>query len=120
MSKYRADQLVFLDESGFNTLLAHRRKAWGPKGKKIRVQIPKVYAQNLSLLPAMTIDGYIACCMFKGGVTKERFIHFIETDLIPKLSKFPGKNSVIVLDNAKIHHGEVRLSLIYYIMLSVN
>ena len=63
MSLYRADQLVFLDESGLNTHLAERTHGWGPKGKKIRHQVSGQRSPNISLLPAMTQDGYIACCV---------------------------------------------------------
>lgn len=32
---YRAEQLIFLDESGINTNMGERKYGWGPKGKKI-------------------------------------------------------------------------------------
>ena len=109
MSLYRADQLVFLDESGLNTHLAERTHGWGPKGKKIRHQVSGQRSPNISLLPAMTQDGYIACCIFKGSVNQDKFLSFLETDLLQRCNPFPGPRSVIVLDNAPIHQAEVHL-----------
>ena len=55
----------------------------------------------------MTMDGYIACCIFKGSVVRETFLDFLRTDLLHHCTRFPGPRSVIVIDNAKIHHGDV-------------
>jgi DDE superfamily endonuclease len=103
MSQYRADQLVFLDESGINTHMGERTHGWGPKGKRIQHKVSGQKAPNVSLLPALTVDGYIACTIFKGSVNKERFMHFLKTDLLPRCGKFPEPRSVLVMDNAKIH-----------------
>ena len=104
MSQYRADQLVFLDESGINTHMGEHTHGWGPKGKRIQHKVSGQKAPNVSLLPALTVDGYIACTIFQGAINRERFIHFLEMDLPHQCGRFPAPRSVIVLDNAKIHH----------------
>ena len=74
------------------------------------------------MLPAFTCAGYIALDIVEGSVTKEKFITFLEEQLIcieflfqyvlnaflqaPKLNPYPGPNSVVVLDNCAIHHDE--------------
>jgi hypothetical protein len=90
ISQYRADQLVFLDESGINTNMGERRYGWGPKGKKIVYKVTPGRSPNISLLPAMTMNGYLACTTFQGSVDAIAFIEFLEHDLIPRCNAFPG------------------------------
>jgi hypothetical protein len=58
-------------------------------------------------LSAFTIDGYIACNIYKGDVTKDIFYKFVEKDLLPKCNPYPGPKSIIVMGNAEIHRDEV-------------
>lgn len=101
---YTAEQLVFLDESGINTHASERTHGWAPKGQIIRRQVPGPRSQNYSVLPAYTVDGYIACNIYQGAVNGERFCAFLENDVLPKCSKYPGPRSVIVMDNATVHN----------------
>ncbi|KIK42780.1 hypothetical protein CY34DRAFT_62694, partial [Suillus luteus UH-Slu-Lm8-n1] len=59
-----------------------------------------------SILPAFSSDGFIALDIFEGSVNKERFIQFLNTELAPKLTPYPGVRSVVVMDNCAIHHDE--------------
>ncbi|KIK76653.1 hypothetical protein PAXRUDRAFT_103740, partial [Paxillus rubicundulus Ve08.2h10] len=62
-----------------------------------------------SVLPALCMDGIIALDIFEGSVNKERFLTFVHQQLAPKLTPYPGPRSVVVLDNASIHHnGELQ------------
>jgi DDE superfamily endonuclease len=109
LSQFKAEQLVFLDESGFNWKMGRCKYGRAPKGEIVHGKVKTGKADNLSLLSAMTIDGYIACNVYKGGVLKEEFIKFLEDDLLPRCraSADPEVRSIIVMDNAKIHHGSV-------------
>ncbi|KAI9059853.1 hypothetical protein FKP32DRAFT_1578970 [Trametes sanguinea] len=62
--------------------------------------------QRYSVLPALSVDGIIALDIFEGSVNKERFISFVQNDLAPKLTPYPGPRSVVVMDNCAIHHDE--------------
>src|SRR5436305_11859717 len=64
---------------------------------------------NYSVLSALTIDGYIACNVYEGGVNQRTFDAFIRNDLLPKCNAFPGPRSVIIMDNATIHKSDVIL-----------
>lgn len=109
IAKYRADQLVFLDESGINTNMGQRTHGWGEKGKKIVHKANLTRSPNISLLPAMAITGYFACATFQGSVDADTFLDFIENEVIPRCNAFPLPRSVLIMDNASIHHayGEV-------------
>ena len=63
--------------------------------------------ENYSVLPALTLDGYIACNVYEGGVNQRTFDAFIRDDLLSKCNAFPGPRSVIIMDNATIHRNEV-------------
>lgn len=98
---------MFLDESGVNLSLSHKTHAWGPKGQRIPYKVTYGNHENFSLLPAMNVDGYLAVNIYKGGVNAATFEQFVMDEVIPKCSPFPGPNSVLIMDNAAIHHQQV-------------
>ncbi|KAL1684457.1 hypothetical protein GGG16DRAFT_25050, partial [Schizophyllum commune] len=59
-----------------------------------------------SILPALTLDGYIACRVVEGSVDGEEFFDFIITDVLPQMNAFPLPRSVLILDNCAIHKSE--------------
>ncbi|KAJ7051598.1 hypothetical protein C8F01DRAFT_918990, partial [Mycena amicta] len=61
---------------------------------------------RFSMLPVLSCDGIVALDIFEGSVTKDRFLRFLETDLAPILTPYPGPRSVVVLDNCAIHHDD--------------
>ncbi|KAF8330403.1 uncharacterized protein EI90DRAFT_2892951, partial [Cantharellus anzutake] len=62
-----------------------------------------------SILPVMGIGGYLACEVFEGPITGERFIGFLR-EHVPIMWPYPGPWSVLLLGNCSIHHSnEVRL-----------
>jgi hypothetical protein len=103
LHQFKGNQMVFIDETGIN--VTNGRRAYG-RAFKGDLAIKKVATRssiNLSVLPAFSVDGYIACNVYKGGVTADLFERFIEEDVLPKCNPWPGPRSVIVMDNAKIH-----------------
>ena len=63
--------------------MAQRTHGYAKKGKVIQYQVPVQRSPNISILPAMTIDGYIACSIYHGAVNGDRFVSFLEHDLLP-------------------------------------
>jgi DDE superfamily endonuclease len=100
---WRAEQLVFIDESGINARSGERTHGWSQKGRVIPYSVAFGRAENYSVLPALTVDGYIACNVYQGAVNGATFKKFIE-DLLPQCSRYPGPRSIIVMDNATIHN----------------
>ena len=76
-------------------------------------------AKNFSLLPAMSIDRYIACNLCRGAVDRERFEEFIRNDVLPRCTPFLGPRSVLVMDNAAIHCDPVCPNVILLIKLLI-
>ena len=108
LANWRAHQLVFIDESGLNSKLGERNYGWGQRGRRVRAKVSGKKSSNFSLLPAYTVHGYIACNVYEGAINAERFEEFIENDVLPHCTPFPGPRSIIIMDNASIHRGDVR------------
>ncbi|KAJ6533480.1 hypothetical protein B0H19DRAFT_1324180 [Mycena capillaripes] len=58
-----------------------------------------------SVLPAILLDGILYVSILEGSFTTETFTDFIDA-LLDKMNPFPGPNSVIVMDNCRIHKAE--------------
>jgi len=83
IGNWHAIQLVFIDESGINSELGERKYGYSKKGQVIRHKVTGQRSRKFSLLPALTIDGYIVCNLYKGAVDAERFEAFIRDDVLP-------------------------------------
>jgi hypothetical protein len=90
-----------------NTKQGQPTHGYAKKGTRIRYKVASQKAENLSLLPALSVNGYIACNIYKGGVNAEMYEEFIRDFVPPKCNPWPGPCSEIIMDNAKIHRSEV-------------
>ena len=97
-----------------NSKLGQRNYGYAPKGQRARSKVTTRQAPNLSLLPALTVDGYIVCNVYEGSVNQNVFAEFIEHDLLPLCNPYPGPRSVIVLDNARVHKAPVRFQIVEF------
>jgi len=111
LAQYSSEQLVFLDESGFNSRTGEATHGWARKGEVIRQKVSGPKSENYSLLPAMTVDGYIALTVHQGPIYSDAFRDFVQEQLLPLCTPYPGPRSVIVVDNASIHN----VQSLYYI-----
>ncbi len=48
------------------------------------------------------MGGIIECTIIEGSFDTQLFFQFIK-DLVSKMMPFPGPNSVVVMDNCRIH-----------------
>jgi hypothetical protein len=70
------------------------------------------YSFRFSVLPALSLnDGIIHCDIMEGAFNAELFQCFIEC-LLEQMQTFPSPNSVIVMDNCRIHKNPAILDLI--------
>jgi transposase len=61
------------------------------------------------VLPALTVNGYLDDPLIVvGGVTADAFAEWFEETVIPQLQP----DSIVILDNAKIHHGQAFKDLV--------
>lgn len=99
--------MIFIDESAANERTMDRKFGWSKIGSPCIEKWPAKRSERWSILPAYTLDGYIAYKILHGSYTKELFNTFIEMRVLPLCNPFPGERSVLIMDNTKIHHSEV-------------
>lgn len=91
--------------------LGDRRYGWAPLGTIPSVIQDLKRSTRRSILPAFTIEGYIAYKIHHGSVTTEIFNDVVKTKVLPYCAGVNGPRSVLVMDNASSHHnGDVLLA----------
>ena len=93
-------RFVFVDECGTNTSLCPLY-AWSRKGERARVEAPRNWGANVTLLASMTRGGMGPCVAVEGATTGAVFEAYLGDVLAPSLS--PGQ--VVVMDNLSSHKG---------------
>jgi transposase len=106
ISRFRPDQLVFVDESGSDRRIGFRKTAWSPLGITPVQRQALARGERYQILPAYTSEGILAVSIYKGATDIATFESFLNDVLLPKCGQYPAKNSVIVMDNASFHHSE--------------
>ena len=101
--------LIFCDESHVSRDDVRRRRGWSTRGQS--TDVFEHFGQgdvSYTLFGAFNIDGFVfdACMAGRGINNSERFAEWVEHRLCPVLGSWVlnEPNSVVVLDNASIHH----------------
>jgi len=109
---YTAHQLVFLDESSKDDRTMLRRYGRAISGQSPVDIVSLNRGIRYSILPALTVDGYLAVRAVEGSIEGAEFYDFVLNDVLPNMNPFPGPNSVIVLDNCSTHKTEALRELV--------
>ena len=106
LCRWTAPQLIFLDETASHERTGDRKYGWSRVGAEAGVNTLFKRSKRWSVLPAYTLDGYIAWKTYHGSINEILFNDFVRNDVLPQCTPavLGGPRSVIVLDNAKIHH----------------
>lgn len=80
--RYTADEMVFLDESSKDGRTVFRKYGRAPQGKRPVIQESNDRGTRYSILPAITINGYIAVRVIEGSVDGAEFFDFVLDDLV--------------------------------------
>ena len=102
VSKYSLDKIIFLDETSIQPAM-YLPYAKCDLGKRCVVKTDDNYVfRKFTLLCAISNSNYVDATLYKeGGMTKERFVEFLEANIFNKY-----KNHLIILDNAGSHNNE--------------
>ena len=105
---YTQDMLVFVDETGSDRRDAMRKFGYSLRGQRCVAKRLLVRGERVSAIATISIDGILDYKFVRGTNNGETFQEFIEKDLLPHLMPFDGhnSNSIVVMDNASIHHSE--------------
>ena len=118
-----------MDESAVDRRTTYRGYAWAIRGRKAtrkaffcrgkrwvktnrsRLELTHRYSRY-SVLPALSLEeGVLHCDVLEGSFDSDSFYTFIERTL-DHMQPFPASNSVIVMDNCRIHKHPDILNLI--------
>ena len=101
-----AEMIVWLDETGSDRRSASRKFGYHLRGMTPVDYMFKLRGKRYSTIAIMSQRGMEDFDIYEGTINGETFHDFVERCLVPILQPFNGTNtrSVVVLDNASIHH----------------
>lgn len=91
-------ELVFLDETGANTVL-QRTHGYAPIGERVVASVPLAGRKTVTFIGTLTAGGLVAPWAFEGAMNGDLFLAYVEQLLVPALK--PGM--VVVMDNLPCH-----------------
>ncbi|CAO1616922.1 unnamed protein product [Parajaminaea phylloscopi] len=105
IGQYSAEQLVFVDESGFDLRVTNRKIVRGRKGQRVRYStIFGNRGKHHTLLPACSLSKPLfAIYITEDGMDGYGFFEWVCQMVLPDMNEFPGERSVLIADNASIH-----------------
>lgn len=109
VGNYDPEHLVFIDESHMDDRDARRRCGLAVKGERSFLSEVLSRGNPRSVIAAMDIKGFImeaTVIIEQRGVDSNVLLQWAKTNLVPQLGSFPGPRSVVVADNASIHHAD--------------
>jgi hypothetical protein len=77
-----AEYFVWIDEADVDDKTNQCGNGWEQLGCACVQRATFIHGQKYSVLPALTSDGIIALDIFEGPVNKDRFLDFLERDLV--------------------------------------
>lgn len=73
---------MFLDESAVDNRTPQRSMGWSLRGQPCTRRATFLRGTRYSILPALTIDGIVALDIFEGSVTREKFVMFLQEQIV--------------------------------------
>lgn len=107
LAKLDPEDLVYLDESGFDSTL-HNPYGRAPRGQKITGHVSGKFRQRVSMISAYCENKFLAPMTFDGYCNTLVFNTWLEKMLLPELKK----GQTVVMDNASFHKSAKTKSLI--------
>ena len=114
LSIYEPSMLVWLDETGCDRRNSTRKRAYSIRGRTPRDHRILIRGKRYSVVPVLSMEGILDIHIIEGTMNGERFEEFLRTTVLPIIQPFNWTNhhSVIVMDNASIHHTQGVINLI--------
>ena len=119
LADWSYEQLIYIDESAANERSLDRKYGWSAKGTPARLISSAKRSAKWSILPVYTYDGFIAWDIIHGSYNTQLFVNFVREKVIPFTTPFPGPRSVLIMDNASIHHHPVSHTVVSKCLLII-
>jgi hypothetical protein len=102
------DMLLYLDESAASEKVMFRRRSWSAIGLPAFTRSELLSKVRCSVLPALDIHGYLpgSTLVVEGAVTQAIYEHWLEAVVLPQCEPFPGRRSIVIMDNCSTHHSD--------------
>ena len=97
------EQLVFIDETSKDGRASLRKYAWSTVNTPAVVNLPFSRGKRISALAAFNYKGFLAWELTSGTFTRHSFHDAFVAKILPYLQPYPMPNSLVVIDNARIH-----------------
>lgn len=107
LSKLNKEDLVYLDESGFDHSM-HRPFARAKRGQKVIGEVSGKFRKRISMIAGYCQNKFIAPMTFDGYCNTETFNIWLEKMLLPELRE----GQTIILDNASFHKSKKTIELV--------
>ena len=106
MSIYDPESLLFIDEMGSDRKSALCMFGYTPLGTRAYSRSLLLKGKSFSSISMMSINGKLDVYVKPNSVNAEIFEDFIDKSLLKHVMPFNGRkpNSIVILDNASIHH----------------
>ncbi|KNE88812.1 hypothetical protein PSTG_17749 [Puccinia striiformis f. sp. tritici PST-78] len=92
------------NECGVSLEVVARKTGWALVGKRTP-RVPRERSTHgYNIIPAISTTGLVAHMVQEETVERFDFEYFLEHILLPSMNPYPAPRSVLVLDNAQIHH----------------
>lgn len=103
IGQFTSEQLCFADETGVDERNGQRTRGYSRAGTPAVVTQPQRRGTRMNVLSGVSLDGVEAPIVLETTVTAQGFYDWVEHHLLPSMNPYPGKKSVLVVDNARIH-----------------
>jgi len=85
---YTSEQLIFVDETAKDERTLTRLYGYSPINTRARKSVVFVRGKCYTILPALSLEGFIAVDVMEGSCDKERFQTFILTQVVIRIFIF--------------------------------
>lgn len=82
---YTPNQLIFIDESAKDERSLSRLYGYSPRNIRACKKVVFVRGKRYTILPALTLDGFVAVDVFEGACDKNKFVKFVLDQVVCKI-----------------------------------
>jgi DDE superfamily endonuclease len=105
---FTSDQFLFVDESSKKLKDCRRLRVHAVTGDRVQIPVAHTRSGNAaSIIASLSIEGIQSVTAVdvneEGNIDGVRFLQAFIDDILPTCEAFPGKRSIIVMDNAQVH-----------------
>ncbi len=79
---YNRNQLIFLDESAKDDRSLSRLYGYSPRNIPTQKKIVFIWGKWYTILPTLTLEGFVAVDVFEGSCNRKRFVDFVLNQVV--------------------------------------